>query len=813
VIADGKLEPGAMRAVRGFQSDLGKVAGEQGELLERPTKVPDAVIIGTLGRSPIIDSLVREKRLNASGVRGRSEAYLQQVVERPTPGIARALVIAGADKRGTIYGAYDLSRRIGVSPWSWWADVPVRRAANLYVLSGRRVEAPAVRYRGIFINDEEPALGNWARQTFGGINHKFYEHVFDLILRLRGNFLWPAMWGKSFYEDDPQNAALANEMGVIIGTSHHEPMMRAQVDWDRHGKGPWDYAVNAERLRQFWREGIERTQGDERVVTIGMRGNGDMPMTQGTAIGLLERIVADQRRIIAQVSGRPASDTPQVWALYKEVQDYYDKGMRVPDDVTLLFSDDNWGNIRRLPEPGAKRPDGYGIYYHFDYVGVPRNYKWIDSTQIERVWEQMHLAWAYGARRLWIANVGDIKPLEFPVTFFLDYAWNPDECRLDCLADYPRRWAAEQFGPDHAAEIGELLTRYTRYNARRKPELLSPDTYSIDNFNEADRVLGEWQGLAAKAHAVGRELPPDTQDAYFELVLYPILASADLNELYITVAKNRRLANQGDPAANSLAKDAKRLFDRFEELRRDYERCAGGKWPHMMSQTVIGYTGWQEPPRDIMPEVRTVDASRPGPAIPPPPDVSEPPIPPSAHGFIEDRDIVAIEAAHYSRAVSRNGIEWRTIPNLGRTDSAVTAFPVTAPSQQPGSGPFLEYPVYLREAGDYDLQVVLSPTLDFRNKGGLRFAVSIDDQPPRVMSVGKDEDGSDWSTAVSDDAWIPTTRVHLARAGQHVVRLWLVDPALDFQRLVLFRGTLPASYLGPPESRRIDLKQIGATPR
>ena len=392
VIADGKLDSGTLRAVQGLQNDLGKVAGKDGILVDGAVNAPAAIIIGTIGHSPVVDRLVRERRLDLSGVAGHSEAYLQQVVERPAPGIAQALIIAGADKRGTIYGAYDLSRRAGVSPWNWWADVPPHHVRDLYVLRGRRIEAPKVRYRGIFINDEDPALGGWARKTFGGFNHRFYEHVFDLVLRMRGNFLWPAMWGKSFYEEDPQNAALANEMGVIIGTSHHEPMMRAQVDWDRHGKGPWDYSVNAERLRQFWREGIERTQSDERVVTVGMRGNGDMPMTQGTAIGLLERIVADQRKIITQVTGRPASATPQVWALYKEVQDYYDKGMRVPDDVTLLFSDDNWGNIRRLPEPGAKRSGGYGVYYHFDYVGGPRNYKWINTNQIERTWEQMHLA-------------------------------------------------------------------------------------------------------------------------------------------------------------------------------------------------------------------------------------------------------------------------------------------------------------------------------------------------------------------------------------------------------------------------------------
>ena len=336
-----------------------------------------------------------------------------------------------------------------------------------------------VRYRGIFINDEDPALLGWAKARFGGFNHRLYEHVFDLILRLRGNLLWPAMWGKSFYEDDPENARLANEMGVVIGTSHHEPLMRAHVDWEHHGKGPWDYAQNADRLRAFWREGMERTQGDDRIVTdrharrrrqADDAGHGDSACSNGSS----PTSAGSSRRS----TGRPAAETPQVWALYKEVQDYYDAGMRVPDDVTLLFSDDNWGNLRRLLPLGTRRAGGYGIYYHFDYVGGPRNYKWIDTNQIERVWQQMRLADEYGADRLWIVNVGDIKPMEFPTSFFLDMAWNPNAMTLARMAAYPRDWAAEQFGPEHAAAIGDILQRYGQLIARRKPELLDADTYA-----------------------------------------------------------------------------------------------------------------------------------------------------------------------------------------------------------------------------------------------------------------------------------------------------------------------------------------------
>src|SRR6185312_12898157 len=314
------------------------------------------------------------------------------------------------------------------------------------------------KYRGIFLNDEAPALSGWVHENFGNFNHLFYEKVFELLLRLKGNYLWPAMWGNAFNNDDTLNPVMANKYGIVMGTSHQEPMNQATEHWRHEHKGAWNYQTNDSVLRAFWKQGIENMDHRETIVTIGMRGDGDKPMTEGSNIALLEKIVAGQRKIIAEVTGKSASETPQDWALYKEVQDYYDKGMRVPDDVTLLFSDDNWGNLRRLPKLNATpRSGGYGIYYHFDYVGGPRNYKWIDTNQIERVWQQMRLADEYDADRLWIVNVGDIKPMEFPTSFFLDMAWNPKAMTLARMEAYPRDWAAEQFGPEHATMIGVIL--------------------------------------------------------------------------------------------------------------------------------------------------------------------------------------------------------------------------------------------------------------------------------------------------------------------------------------------------------------------
>jgi hypothetical protein len=528
-------------------------------------------------------------------------------------GIDRALVIVGSDKRGTIYGMYDLAEQIGVSPWYWWADVPAKLNQELHVLPGQFTRGePKVKYRGIFINDEAPALAGWMQEKFDGHNHQFYDHVFELILRLKGNYLWPAMWGRSIYEDDPESPRLANEYGVVIGTSHHEPMMRAHVDWERNGKGPWNYATNEATLCKFWTDGIHRMGRNESIVTVGMRGDGDEPMSEQANIALLERIVADQREIIGEVTGKNPAEVPQMWALYKEVQEYYDRGMRVPDDVTLLLCDDNWGNIRKLPKPGElKRTGGYGIYYHFDYVGGPRNYKWLNTNSIPRVWEQMHLAYRYGADRLWIVNVGDIKPMELPTEFFLDYAWNPDAWPVDRLDEYTRDWAVEQFGDQHAAAIADILAKYTRYNARRKPELLAPETYSLTNYGEAERVVIEYNELLSEAERINDELPAAFRDAYFQLVLHPVKAGANLNELCLTVAQNRLYSKQGRAATNDVADRGSELFDRDAEISRSYnEELAGGKWRHMMDQIHIGYTYWQEPDKNVMPKVSTIEISR-----------------------------------------------------------------------------------------------------------------------------------------------------------------------------------------------------------
>ncbi|GAA4051835.1 hypothetical protein GCM10022409_43390 [Hymenobacter glaciei] len=796
--------PGVLRAAKDLQADVQRVTKTTPRFSTEKPAGSAVVLIGTLGKSPLIDALVQQKKLDVSAVAGRWETFARQVVENPMPGVARALVIAGSDKRGTIYGIYDLSQQIGVSPWYWWADVPVRPQTTLLIPAGRyTLGEPVVKYRGIFLNDEAPALTDWAKEKFGGINSKMYAHVFELILRLKGNYLWPAMWGNAFNDDDKLSPALADEYGIVMGTSHHEPMLRAQQEWKRYGHGPWNYQTNDTTLRRFWRQGIRNMGTHESIVTMAMRGDGDEPMSEGSNIALLEKIVADQRKILAEETHRPAAQTPQLWALYKEVQDYYDKGMRVPDDMTLLLCDDNWGNLRKLPKVGEKtRAGGYGIYYHFDYVGGPRSYRWLNTNPLPRVWEQMHLAHEHGVNQIWIVNVGDLKPMELPISFFLDYAWNPDKIKANQVAAYTQRWASQQFGPKYATDIADILAKYAKYNARRKPELIDANTYSLAT-GEWATVVAEYNQLLTRAEAINQNLPAGDRDAFYELVLHPVQACANLNELHYTVALNREAAKTNQPNTNALAEKAKTLFAKDAEIKNRYHALAGGKWNHMMDQMHIGYTAWHDEPKDLMPEVVILAAGG-------APKAAAVPTQPGNRAF------VSIEAEQYTQAINAGPIIWQRLPDLGRTLGAVSTFPTTVgPTAAPGgSSPHLEYRLTLARPGPVTVQAYLAPTLDFTNTTGLRYAVSIDDEAPQIINLHTGlkpgESNLVWEQAVANNIILKTSQHRVAAAGAHVLKFWRVDPGVVLEKLVVSQGELPASYLGPPASARTGAVPAGA---
>jgi hypothetical protein len=904
IYVDASDHAGVVRAIADLQADITRVTSCNPAIGHDEQHLgANAIIVGTIGKSQLIDRLIREKKIDPAAILGKWESFLIQVVPKPLPGVENGLVIAGSDKRGTIYGIYDLSEQIGVSPWYWWADVPVRHQDALFVKAGKYVQGPpAVKYRGIFLNDEAPALSGWVKEKFGTYNHQFYEKVFELLLRMKGNYLWPAMWGNAFNEDDPLNPKLADEYGIVMGTSHHEPMLRAQQEWKRHGQGPWDYVKNGDFLRAFWEEGIRRNKDYESIITLAMRGDGDMPLP-GANIALLEKIVADQRKIIAeQINPNPAA-VPQLWALYKEVQQFYDQGMRVPDDVTLLWCDDNWGNIRRLPtDEERKRSGGAGIYYHFDYVGGPRNYKWINTNPIAKVWEQMTLAWQYGADRIWIVNVGDLKPMEFPIEYFLHLAWNPQAWPQERISEYTRLWAEREFGPAYAHDIADIVSKYTKYNGRRKPELLEPATFSLTDYHEADSVVADFKAITAKAEKISGALSENARDAFFELVLHPTKAAAQVTELYVTAGKNRMYAAQGRASANDLAAQTRALFKADADLSDYYNHTlANGKWNHMMDQTHIGYTMWQEPPRNSMPAVKELEvpasagmgvavegsaSAWPGaqgePVLPQfdvfnrprryidvfnrgraPFDFSATPSAPwivlstargtvdreqrlwvsvdwrkapkgsasgfveiagagaapvsvklqsfnpqepakgSLKGFVQAGGYVSIEAEHYTGKTDAGPVRWEKIDDYGRTLSAMTISPVTvASAAPPQNSPCLEYRMYLFSSGKAEVEAILGPTLNFVPGRGLRFAVSFDDQPPQIVDALAQNSQRDWETSVRDSVRQVKSTHTLARPGYHTLKVWMVDPGVVLEKIVVDLGGVKPSYLGPPESYR-----------
>jgi hypothetical protein len=608
---------GVLRALGDLAADVERVTGRRPAAATACPAHTQPVIVGTVGKSAAIDALVAAGKLDASDLKGRWESFVITTVPNPAPGVKRALVIAGSDKRGTIYGLYELSEQLGVSPWYWWADVPVKKRAQAYVLPGRYASGePAVRYRGIFLNDEAPCLSGWTKEKFGGMNSKFYTKVFEPLLRLRANYLWPAMWDNAFNEDDPENPRLANEYGIVMGTSHHEPMMRAHKEWTKrraqYGNGKWNYATNSDALKVFFREGIARNKAYENLVTIGMRGDGDRGMaTTGSIdsdIRLLEQVIADQRQILAEEMKTDPARIPQLWALFTEVQKFYEHGMRVPDDVTLLWTDDNTGNLRRLPTAEERnRSGGAGIYYHLDMHGGPFAYQWINTNPLPKIWEQMNLAHQNGANRIWIVNVGDLKPLELPIEFFLRLAWSPSTWTKDKIGEYTRRWAEREFGPEHAAEIADIVSKYAKYNGWRKPELITPETFSQSNYREAERVSEAWRDVATRAEKLYDALPSEQRDAFYQLVLHPAKASALVAEMNIAAGRNHYFARQGRASTNAEASRTRELFKQDRAMTDYYNRqLAGGKWNHLMDQPHLGQFTWQPPRINSMPAVSEV---------------------------------------------------------------------------------------------------------------------------------------------------------------------------------------------------------------
>ncbi|KAH8667818.1 hypothetical protein BGZ61DRAFT_364987 [Ilyonectria robusta] len=920
---------GIQKAASDLAIDFGRVVGVNGTVRllgksDSRSKPVSLIIAGAVGHSTLIDGLVSDGKLDVSEIEGKWEAYTSAFVKNPLDGVSWALVVAGSDVRGTIFGLYDISEKIGVSPWYWWADVPPKKKTDIWVQETRKVQgSPSVKYRGFFINDEAPALTSWAeprfRRTANGrpFTGEFYKLIFELCLRLRANYIWPAMWGSMFYVDDKENGPNANDYGVFIGTSHHEPMARAETEQQQQLEGSWDWIGNKKNITEFFRGGAERAKDWDTIFTMGMRGAGDVESPTLTSDSL-EEILKVQQSILKDVLDvKDLGQVPQTWVLYKEVGRYYQAGMEVPDTVTLLWTDDNAGNLLRTPFANeTDREAGAGVYYHFDYVGAPRSYKWINTIQLVKTWEQMHLAYEKGAREIWIANVGDLKPLEIPMTHFLDMAYDMSKHTTpDSTTEWIKRWAIREFGkPSIADTIARILNTYGKLIVRRKYELLSrePFAYSVSNYDEAERVIKEWSDLVDLTQSVYDALPQDTQIPFFEMVLHPVLAGKTVVELYIKAALNAWHHSQRRTSTDRLAKDVNDLFAQDAEITDRYHSLKDGKWDPILNQTHIGYTFWNEPPVNAMPNVsyHTKDnvpqsgimgvsvqgSSRSSPGDPEPTllsvdrymppsekryldiftrdngtfsykitpnasyvtvsnsrgtlkapgeksdirsfisvDWSKAPkglswvglkvsaangrdvtavlpvnktsVPKDFHGYVESGGVVSIEAEHYTSAEKKGSLSYTTIPYYGRTLSGVKLWPATADSQTPSSAPKLTYSFHtFNSRSSARVMVFLGATLNHDPSRPLKYAFAIDGrspvtvQPVPTTPMGSVPDG--WEDAVIPGGWTSISTVELS-AGSHQLSLWLLEPGVVVQKLVVDVGGFKSSSLGPPESYKV----------
>lgn len=805
LLIDEKDDVGVQIAAKALQNDFKMVSGTEAKLLYAPQEAK-TVIVGTL-QSKFIKEIIKNKKLNKVDLEGKVEKYIMATIANPIAGVEEALVIAGSDKRGAIYGIYELSEQIGVSPWYDWADVPVVKKQNVSIAKGTYTAGePAVRYRGIFLNDEAPCLTTWVENTYGTKygDHRFYARVFELILRLRGNFLWPAMWGWSFYADDPLNSKTADDMGVIMGTSHHEPMARNHQEWARKRKeyGAWDYATNQATIDKFFREGIERAKETEDLITIGMRGDGDTPMggKEGEddkfvpdydyMINLMKKIVNNQRKIIKEVTGKPAKERPQVWALYKEVQELYDRGMRMPDDVIILLSDDNWGDIRRLPNAEErKHPGGWGMYYHVDYVGAPRNSKWLNVTHIQHLWEQMQLTYDYGVDKIWVLNVGDLKPMEYPITLFLDMAWNPKSFTIDNLLDHTKTFCAEAFGEEQAEEAARILNLVCKYNGRITAEMLDATTYNLET-GEFEQVCSQYLRLEAEALRQYMTLAPEARDAYQQLILFPLQAMGNIYEMYYSQAMNLKLAANNDPAANYWADRCEKAFARDAKLCSDYNKVmAGGKWDGMMIQKHIGYTQWNDNfPADKLPHLERVGQT----------DKK------GGYIFTEKNGIVSMEAEHFYAQDNGKAGTWTTIPYLGRTLSGVSLMPYSVLPD----GATMSYKFNLTsDVNSIDVLFALNSTLPFYRLEGHRFAVSLDGGEEVIINFNEKMNESPENVysiyyptvarrVIESKITLPVS----ASKGVHTITVRPIEPGTVFEKIVVDCGGYVESYLFMDES-------------
>lgn len=616
--------PGVKKIAEKVKKDISFVTGYYPVTYTSKIPSQNVVIYGTIGQSTVLQQLETQGIINTIDINGKWESFLFQIVDNPFDGIEHALIIAGSDKRGTIYGLFHLSELLGVSPLVNWNHVwPAKKEKVILTETDNFIsKEPSVKYRGFFINDEWPAFGTWAKTHFGGINAKCYEGIFELLLRLKGNYLWPAMWNSNFNLDGPglESARLADEYGIVMSTSHHEPCMRSGQEYGMvRGKDSvygdaWDYNSNPEGITRFWRDGLERNKDFENVITMGMRGENDTAIMKNATleenIQLLRNVIKAQNQLIGEVINPDLSQVPRQIVLFTEVEEFFygnneTKGLIDDpelDGVTLMLSDNNHGSTRTLPSEQMRNHNGgYGMYYHMDMHGGAHAYQWIGSTYLPKVWEQMTGAYEYGVREIWVTNIGDIGTQEFGLSYFLDLAYDIDRWGGQDAAvttTYTKLWVQRNFqGVFSDADLGaiqQIITDYTFLLARRKHETMNERTYHPTHFGEAEEVLQISGRILSSCEELKKKWPKEWLGAFISLIYYPACGTANLMKLWILTGRNHLYARQNRVIANKLADTIHECILYDEALVQEYHRVDNGFFDGFGLSEHLGFTFWND---------------------------------------------------------------------------------------------------------------------------------------------------------------------------------------------------------------------------
>lgn len=688
------------------------------------------------------------------------------------------LIISGSNKRGLAYGVFTLSEKIGVSPWYFWADVPVKKQLTSFAVSDTLSQEPSVKYRGIFINDEDWGLQPWAAKTFEtatkDIGPKTYAKVFELLLRLKANLIWPAMHPstKAFYHY-PDNKLVAHQYAIVVGTSHAEPMMRNNVDeWIDSTMGDYNYLTNKNRILDYWTKRIEEIKDFENLYSIGMRGKHDSGMegikTKSEAVSLTNRIIGDERNLLSKLLNKPKESVPQVLTLYKEVLELYKEGLNVPEDVTLIWPDDNYGYVKSLSnEQERKRSGGAGVYYHASYWGRPHDYLWIGTTDPTLMRFEMQKSYELGANKVWVVNVGDIKPLEYPTQLFLDMAYNMKPfLKNESVFKHLENWTLTNLGNK---EVASILMKNYDLSFVRKPEFMGwskveptiqtkPTSFSPA---EIAQRMGDFQQLEKQ---VNDNEPRDKtyESSYFQLVKYPVLAASKMNQkflnldLFYTNPVNER--TEQDPNFQG----ALSAYQAIQDLTQTYnQQVSGGKWNHIMSMKPRNLPVFKSPV-----ELKNVEQKK----------VTTP------------TSSLSIPAGAYTRMVSTPSAYWEKIAEPSFSKNALVARPFTlANSLENGSAnqPTVEYEVELSESKLYTLKVQAIPLHPLNRKLGQKIAIQLDNNETQVIDFETFDRSDEWKENVLSNKSIKSLKAVNLEKGKHLIRLKMIDPGVLIDRLII----------------------------